>query len=141
MDGFWRMDDVILSKKESLERCIRQVGIYNAIPSDLPLERDFLRQDAIALNLQRAAELCLDMANHVVRRRKLGLPKDSRETFTLLETAGIIPAVLGAKLRGMVGFRNILVHEYQDMRMEIFRNVVEHGLDDLVEFSSILARL
>lgn len=135
------MDDVILSKKESLERCIRQARTYSALPSELPLDKDFLRQDAIALNLQRAAELCLDMANHVVRRRKLGLPKDSRESFTLLETAGIVPADLASKLRGMVGFRNILVHEYQDMRMEIFHHVVEHGLDDLVEFSSILARL
>lgn len=33
--------------------------------------QDFLRQDAIAMNLQRAAEWCLDMANHLVRKRKL----------------------------------------------------------------------
>jgi len=135
------MDDVILGKKESLERCLRQIESYRKLPSELPLEQDFLRQDAIALNLQRAAELCLDMANHVVRRRKLGLPKDSRESFTLLETAGIITPELTLRLRGMVGFRNILVHEYQQLEMEIFRDVIEHRLGDLLDFSVILSRL
>ena len=94
------MDDVILAKKESLERCVRQIHLYRQITSELPLEKDFLRQDAIALNLQRAAELCLDMANHVVRRRKLGVPKDSRESFTLLEKASLIPAELARISRG-----------------------------------------
>lgn len=70
------MDDVILGKKESLERCLRQIESYRKLPSELPLEQDFLRQDAIALNLQRAAELCLDMANHVVRAvASLGFPR------------------------------------------------------------------
>ena len=135
------MDDVILSKKESLERCVRQVRIYRDLPSTQPLAVDFLRRDAISMNLQRAAELCLDMANHVVRRRKLGVPRDSREAFTLLETTGIVPPALAAKLRGMVGFRNILVHDYQELSMEIFDNVVANGLDDLLEFSAILVRL
>jgi uncharacterized protein YutE (UPF0331/DUF86 family) len=135
------MDDVILSKKESLERCVRQIRAYRDMPSDKPLARDFLRLDAISMNLQRAAELCLDMANHVVRRRKLGVPRDSRETFTLLEAAGIVPPDLASKLRGMVGFRNILVHDYQELRMEIFDRVVEKGLDDLLDYSAILVRL
>jgi uncharacterized protein YutE (UPF0331/DUF86 family) len=135
------MDDVILSKKESLERCVRQVRIYRDLPSAQPLAVDFLRRDAISMNLQRAAELCLDMANHVVRRRKLGVPRDSREAFTLLESASIIPSTLAAKLRGMVGFRNILVHDYQELSMEIFDTVVANGLDDLLEFSAILVRL
>jgi len=135
------MDDVILSKKESLERCVRQVRIYRDLPGTQPLAVDFLRRDAISMNLQRAAELCLDMANHVVRRRKLGVPRDSREAFTLLETAAIIPSALAAKLRGMVGFRNILVHDYQELSMEIFDTVVANGLDDLLDFSAILVRL
>jgi len=135
------MDDVILAKKESLERCVRQIRAYRDLPSEIPLARDFLRVDAISMNLQRAAELCLDMANHVVRRRKLGVPRDSREAFTLLETAGIVAPELASKLRGMVGFRNILVHDYQELRMEIFDAVVEKGLDDLLEYSAILVRL
>jgi len=135
------MDDVILAKKESLERCVRQIHLYRQITSELPLEKDFLRQDAIALNLQRAAELCLDMANHVVRRRKLGVPKDSRESFTLLEKASLIPAELARKLRGMIGFRNVLVHDYQEIDMAIFVDVIDNHLEDLLDYSTQLLRL
>ena len=48
--------DVALNKKESIERCIRQIRAYYEIPSDKPFESDFMKQDAIAANLQRAAE-------------------------------------------------------------------------------------
>jgi hypothetical protein len=49
------IDDIVLNKKESVERCVRQIRLYYAKPSDLPFEEDFLKQDAIAINLQRAA--------------------------------------------------------------------------------------
>lgn len=49
------MNDIVLNKKESIERCIRQIRRYYAAPSDLPFAADHLRQDAIAINLQRAA--------------------------------------------------------------------------------------
>jgi hypothetical protein len=62
------VDDVILSKKENLERCVRQVRAYRDLPSSLPLSRDFLRLDAISMNLQRAAELCLDIFDSVVEK-------------------------------------------------------------------------
>ncbi len=79
----------------------------------LPFVEDNLRQDAVAMNLQRVAELTIDIANHLIKKRKLGLPRDSRESFSLLEQAGLIDAEMMQKLQGMVGFRNILVHEYQ----------------------------
>lgn len=134
------MDDILIGKAESLERCVRQIRLYRDMPSELPLEKDFLRLDAISANLQRAAELCLDMANHVVRRHKLGAPKESRESFTLLETSGRIDPETARKLRGMVGFRNVLVHEYQTVAMEVFLDVVHHRMDDLLAFSATLLR-
>ena len=88
------MSDVVLNKKVSIERCLRQVGEYYRMDTGILLERDHLRQDAIAMNLQRAAELCIDIANHLVRIHKLGLPRDSRESFTLLEQAGLLDAEL-----------------------------------------------
>ena len=133
--------DIILSKKESLERCIRQVRAYYAQPSDVEFRADYLRQDAIAINLQRAMELAIDMANHVIRERKLGLPKESKQSFEILEKSGIIPQELSRKLQGMVGFRNILVHEYQNMDIQIMIDVIENRLRDLIDFSAILLRV
>ena len=132
------MNDVLLNKKVSIERCVRQIRRYYHIDESIPFEHDHLRQDAIAMNLQRAAELCIDMANHLIRKRKLGLPQDSRDSFTLLEQEGLIDAELARKLKGMVGFRNILVHEYRKLDLDIMVDVIENRVDDLLKFTTIM---
>ncbi len=104
------MNDVLINKKISIERCVGQIQKYYALESDLPFDKDHLRQDAIAMNLQRAVELCIDSANHLVRRKKLGLPQESRESFDLLNEAGLIEQERTNRLKAMVDFRNILVH-------------------------------
>lgn len=135
------MNDIVLNKKESIERCVRQVRTYYALPSDVAFEEDFMKQDAISINLQRACEQCIDLANHTIKTRKLGLPKDSRESFRLLAIARIIPHELAQRLEGMVGFRNILVHEYQRMDIGLMIKVIEHHLNDLVEFTNCIVRV
>lgn len=72
--------------------------------------------------------------------RKLGLPRDSRESFTLLAQAGIIDETTMRKLQGMIGFRNILVHEYQELDMQILIDVIEHRTRDLLEFAKQVLR-
>jgi uncharacterized protein YutE (UPF0331/DUF86 family) len=136
------ISDVVLNKKESIERCIRQVLLYYALPSDKPFDLDFLRQDAIAINLQRAAEQAIDLANHIIRKRKLGIPKDSRDSFNILAASSIISVELAEKLKGMIGFRNILVHTYRELDLSIMRDVIENRLDDLILFTNaVLAYL
>jgi uncharacterized protein YutE (UPF0331/DUF86 family) len=130
------MNDIVLNKKESIERCVAQVRAYYATSSDFDFEEDYMKQDSIAINLQRACEQCIDLANHTIKARKLGLPKDSKESFRLLAAARIIPAELSKHLEGMVGFRNILVHEYQRMDIGLMVEVIEKHLDDLVLFTN-----
>jgi uncharacterized protein YutE (UPF0331/DUF86 family) len=130
------MNDIILSKKVSIERCLKKIDRYYRLETGLPFIKDQLRLDAVAMNLQRAAELTIDIANHLVKIRKLGLPRDSCESFTLLAQAGMIDEVMLRKLQGMVGFRNILVHEYQELDMAILIDVIEHRTRDLLEFAT-----
>ena len=130
------MNDVILNKKVSIERCLQQIDRYYHMATGLSFADDHLRQDAVAMNLQRIAELTIDIANHLIKVRKLGLPRDSRESFSLLEQAGLIDTEMMRKLQGMVGFRNILVHEYQKMDMAIMVKVIEHHSRDLLLFST-----
>ncbi|RLL50859.1 DUF86 domain-containing protein [Mariprofundus sp. EBB-1] len=132
------MNDVVFNKKESLERCIAQIRNYYAAPSDIVFEKDYMKQDAIAVNLQRACEQCIDMANHVIRVKKLGLVKASRESFEVLAREQLISEELAAKLTGMVGFRNTLVHQYQTLDIELMKRVIENHLDDLLGFSRIM---
>jgi len=134
------MNDIVLNKKESIERCIKQIRVYYASPSDIPFEENYMKQDAIAANMQRACEQCIDLANHTIRKKKLGLPKESRESFRLLTRNGIIPRDLAANLENMVGFRNTLVHQYQDLDIQLMVDVIENHLDDLIDFTNHIVR-
>ena len=133
-------NDVLVNKAATIERCLARVK-EEYIGHEKELETNFTRQDSIILNLQRACEAAIDAAMHVVRTRKLGVPQESREAFTMLHEAGIISKNLQERLQAMVGFRNIAVHDYRALNLDIVRSILEHRLGDFREFSGILLQL
>ena len=93
------------------------------------------------MNLQRACESSIDAAMHLVRIERLGVPQESREAFDLLERAGRLETILADRLKRMVGFRNIAVHDYQRLDIEVVRSIVHERLDDLGTFARLLVTL
>lgn len=133
-------DDVLLNKAASIERAVRRVREEHA-GDDRNLLENQTRQDAIILNLQRASETSIDAAMHLVRMRRLGVPQETREAFDLLERAGIIDGTLSDRMKKMVGFRNVAIHEYQKLNFDIVRRIVVEHLDDFLVFSRMLLQL
>jgi uncharacterized protein YutE (UPF0331/DUF86 family) len=130
-------DDVLLNKAAIIERCLQRIDEeYRGHEHEL--ETNYTRQDSIILNLQRICEAAIDMAMHGVRMRHLGLPQESREAFELLREAGIIDETLCHRMQAMVGFRNIAVHDYQQLNLDILRAILEHRLGDLQRFSKTM---
>jgi uncharacterized protein YutE (UPF0331/DUF86 family) len=133
-------DDVLLNKAAAIERAVRRVREEYA-GDDRNLLHDQTRQDAIILNLQRACESSIDAAMHLVRVRRLGVPQETREAFVMLEQAHLIEPQLADRLKKMVGFRNVAVHDYQTLNLEIVRRIVVNHLDDFLAFTQVLLRL
>ncbi len=75
-------DDVILNKATSIERCLQRI-LEEYAGDDKNLFTNQTKQDAIVLNLQRACETAIDLAMYVVNHRRLGVPQESRDAFTL----------------------------------------------------------
>jgi uncharacterized protein YutE (UPF0331/DUF86 family) len=132
-------DDVLVNKAAAIERAVRRVREEHA-GDDRNLLENQTRQDAIILNLQRACETSIDAAMHLVRVRRLGVPQETREAFVLLEQGGILDASLADRLKKMVGFRNIAIHDYQALNLEIVRRIVVQHLDDFLQFAALLLR-
>lgn len=78
------------------------------------------------------------MGQHLVRRKRLGVPQGARDVFTLLAQAGWIEVALADALKRMVGFRNIAVHDYQELQLPIIVAIIEKHLDDFVRYSHTL---
>lgn len=126
---------VVINKFETIEKCINRINEeYENNSENLC---DYRKMDMIILNLQRACEAVLDIAMYVVSTRKLGLPQNKREAFIILEENNIIDKQMSLNMQGMVGFRNIAVHDYKEIDEKIIKDVIENHLEDLLDFARI----
>lgn len=132
------MIEIILNKKLTIERSIKQVRSFYKNCDKESFDTDYKTQDAISMNIQRSCEAAIDLANHVIKSNKLGLPANSRESFEILHSEEIIDDELLRSMKAAVGFRNILVHNYEKIEISILQNIIENHLDDLLEFSAII---
>jgi uncharacterized protein YutE (UPF0331/DUF86 family) len=126
------MNDIVVNKIQSIQRCVERARAeYAADPERF--DADYTRQDAALLNILRACEQAIDLANHVIKSRKMGIPTSSAESFELLRQKSVIDPALCERLTKMVHFRNTVIHQYQRMDLDIVKLVVVSGLDDLVQ--------
>lgn len=131
-------DDILLNKAAIIRRCLVRVrDEYSGEAANL---ENITRQDAIVLNIQRACEAAIDLAMSFVARRSLGVPQTSREAFQLLEEADVLSAETARRMRAMVGFRNIAVHNYQELQLAILQSIIERHLPDFETFLDEIAR-
>ena len=127
------MDDVILNKMETIENCLKRIHEeYDGHEDEF--ETNFTKQDSIILNLQRVCEAAIDLATRVIRIKNLSTPQNSRDVFDILEKAKLITAQLSKNLQAMVGFRNIAVHDYQKLSLDIVRSIIKSNLSDFKKF-------
>ena len=128
------MDDVILNKYSIIQRCLaRIVEEYRGYEDELTT--NFTRQDSIILNIQRACQAALDLANRVIRLKQLGIPQNSRESFSLLADHGFVSEPLADSMMKMIGFRNIAVHEYQKLNPDILKAIIEKHVQEIEVFA------
>ena len=134
------VDDVLISKAESIERCLQRINEdYSGYEHEI--DTNITRRDAIILNLQRACETSIDAAMRIVRLRKMGVPEGSREAFELLEQHEVIPQQLSEGLKKMVGFRNIAIHDDQKINADILKSILDKHLSEFKNFASIIVKL
>ncbi len=131
--------DVVTAKIAVVERCLTRIAdVRGERRGQLsPVDVD----DITALNLQRAVQAAIDLANHVAAGEGYGVPDSTAGVFTLLAERGVIDRDLADRLRRMVGFRNIAIHDYKTIDPAILESIVRHHLGDLRELArAVVAR-
>ncbi len=125
--------DVIYSKINIVKNCLIAIEKVNLQEKD----PDF-RQGLHELNLQRAVQACIDIANSVIAKEGLGLPNSYRQSFELLQKFLIITPELSTTMIKMVGFRNISVHDYETIKPEIVKSIIKKNLADFEHFYAVI---
>lgn len=129
--------DILLNKTAKIRRCVAR--IHEEYAGDEDNLFNYTKQDSIILNLQRACEACLDLAIHIISERNLGVPQSSRDAFDLLFRNGLLSKELNQSIKAMVGFRNIAIHDYQGVQVEIIQGIIEEQLDDFEQFITAIS--
>ena len=55
------------------------------------------------------------------------MPADSADAFTILERESVLSPMVAERMRRMVGFRNVAVHEHRRLDPAVVRSVVGQG--------------
>jgi uncharacterized protein YutE (UPF0331/DUF86 family) len=90
--------------------------------------------------LQLAIEAINDMASHVVAENELGIVSVSSDLPRLFEARGFTNEKLTQKWIQMIGFRNILVHDYLEVDRSIVYQILQHNLPDLKALQRMFAQ-
>lgn len=131
-------NDVIMAKIGIIKRCLVRIKETTGLRPDSL--NDITNQDVFVLNLQRSVQAAIDLAAHVVASEGYGIPQDLKDNFTLLRNAGVLSPELSTRMQKMVGFRNVAVHEYQNLNIDILKVILTDRLSDLEKFYSEVVR-
>ena len=125
-------DPELVAKKLALiETCVREL---QSLARPDVIRTDVREERFVEHTLQIAIQAALDVASHIVSDERLGEPETNRALFDLLARAGKLPAGLAATLRDMAGFRDVIVHGYQDVDLAVVEDLLRNHLGDLIAF-------
>lgn len=103
------------------------------------IEEDLDIRGAVERYLYLAIKATIDLAEAVISYKNLRKPSSMSETFHILNEEDIISPDLKTKMSKMVGFRNIIAHDYEKINYEIVFEILQKGLSDIEEFTKIIS--
>ncbi len=116
-------------KRESIEERLKKLSeLFRFFELHKELTYDGLVADiTIRLSVERAsaltAEIIIDILSHILTSEHNLFPETYEEAIELSSTQKIITDALYKELKGLGGYRNILIHEYLDLDYEeVYKN-------------------
>lgn len=133
------MEGLIGEKLSRLREYTRYLGELR----DLPLETfltDFRTRGAAERYLQLAIESILDIGSEIISSLHLPRPERYRDIPKILADAEIIPRKLSDEVAEMIGFRNLLVHDYATIDKKLEHRFLQERLPDFDAYMARIAR-
>jgi uncharacterized protein YutE (UPF0331/DUF86 family) len=131
--------DVLLAKTSAAKKHIARARSLSGQSLEAFLE-DLDTQDIALFNLQLAIQHCIDIAAHIISSQGLAVPGSTNEMFYCLEENGYLDRELVEKMVKASGLRNLIVHEYGKLDLEMIYEIIRHDIRDLDDFLKAVLR-
>jgi len=133
------MKNEILNKLERLEGYVKILNSYKRY-SVQDIKEDFTLRGAIERYLEVSLECCIDIGEMIISSRGLRKPETYKEVIEILGEEGILPEGFAERFGEAAKFRNILVHMYAEIDVEMVYEILQSNLGDFDEFAKYIAR-
>ncbi|MGD9318107.1 MAG: DUF86 domain-containing protein [Anaerolineae bacterium] len=126
--------------RDKVEGLIRHLRQYTTYLHEIAVQdlQEFLKDQrsigSARYYLQVSIETCINVANHIIATEKLRAPKDYKDSFKVLNEAGILSDDLTQVMRELAGLRNLLVHLYWDVDDQMIYDGIRSELGDFEAF-------
>lgn len=124
----------VLIRLSALEGYLRELEELRSLSLDELLSKPFAYR-ALERLFQLAIERCIDVANILISSLGWRKPKEGREAMRILGEEGVVPIDFVPTLQGMVGLRNLLVHEYLVVDRRRLYEILRNNLGDFARFA------
>lgn len=104
------------------------------------LQDDRMLRYAVERILGQLVAFAVSINSHIGATELGDAPRDYRESFDLLESAGIVPSELAGRLHRSVGLRNVLTHEYVCVDLSVVAEAVASAQRDYGQYVRLMAR-
>ncbi len=130
-------DEKILRKLNFMQKC---VGYLKSIDTDSNnLDMNYGLRSAVERNFQLAIESAIDIGEIIISENGFERPEDYRSVFLILGKQGIIPMDFAEDFSVAAGFRNVLVHIYEEVDSSLLDVFLNERLDDFDRFARHIA--
>ena len=130
----------IENKISLVKKYIRILDDYKEYTKD-EIQNDQTIKGAVERYLYLASQATIDLAEATISYKNFRKPTNMSESFSILKEEKIILLELTNKMIGMVGFRNVVAHDYDKIDYDIVYDVLQNKLKDIEEFLEIIAKI
>lgn len=103
------------------------------------LRAEPLTRAAVERLVQVIVDLAIDLNAHLAAALLGRAPATGRDSLAMAAEAGVIDAGLAERLAPAAGLRNLLVHRYQEVRLELVAGSVDPVLDGFADYQRSVA--
>ena len=130
-------------KSDKLKRLEENLMILNSIKDNYSLDdiiNDKVDEWGLRYGLFESIQIIIDLACSIVAEKNLGIPKNYSECIGFLKSNNYLEKELGERIMGMIGLRNLLVHEYGIIDVKRLFEYLDH-LEDIKDFAVSISKI
>lgn len=131
--------ETVLRRLRLIEDALGALGDLRGVDAER-LRAEPLTRAAAERLLQVVVDLAFDVNGHLMVGLLGRAPETGRQSFLDLGEAEVLTVEQAARLAPVAGLRNVLVHHYTEVRLDLVADAVVEVLDEFPAYVAAIAR-